>query len=202
VTSHPVFVIDDDAGMRDALIMLLRTHGVQVRGFSSGEDFFQRLPHVPAACVVTDLRMPGMSGAEVVRRLGELSEGIWLVIVLTGHADVPMAVQLMKEGIVDFIEKPFDPERLLESLRGCASLLTTLRSNREETHRVDELLGLLTPRERQVFDALLEGDTNRTIADGLGLSVRTVEIFRSKVMKKMGANNLTELVHLSVRRGL
>lgn len=202
MTSHPVFVIDDDAGMRDALIMLLRTHGVQVRGFSSGEDFFQRLPHVPAACVVTDLRMPGMSGAEVVRRLGELSEGIWLVIVLTGHADVPMAVQLMKEGIVDFIEKPFDPERLLESLRGCASLLTTLRSNREETHRVDELLGLLTPRERQVFDALLEGDTNRTIADGLGLSVRTVEIFRSKVMKKMGANNLTELVHLSVRRGL
>lgn len=202
MTNHPVFVIDDDEAMRDALVTLLRLHGVQVRGFSSGEDFFQRLPDVPSACVVTDLRMPGMSGADVVRRLGERRDGVWLVIVLTGHADVPLAVQLMKEGIVDFIEKPFDPERLLESLRGCASLLTTLRSNREEKSRVATCLGRLTPRERQVFDALIKGGTNRTIADGLGLSPRTVEIFRSKVMKKMGASTLSELVHISVRQGL
>ncbi|WP_313009579.1 response regulator [Brevundimonas vesicularis] len=202
MTNHPVFVIEDDPGMRDSLVTLLRLNGLQVRGFQSGEDFFDRLPDVPSACVVTDLRMPGITGADVVRRLKELRNGVWLVIVLTGHADVPIAVQLMKDGIVDFIEKPFDPERLLESLRGCASLLTNLRADRTDKEQVDERFRRLTPRERQVFDALVKGGTNRTIGGDLGLSPRTVEIFRSKIMKKMGATSVVELVQTSVKHGL
>ncbi len=202
MSNHPVFIIDDDEAMRHALLTLLRADGLRARDFCSGDDFFQRLPEVPTACVVTDIRMPGMGGAEVVRRVAELEQRNWLVIVLTAHADVPLAVQLMKAGIVDFIEKPFEPERLLESLRGCASLLDALAFRDAAAKRTDERLTRLTPRERQVFDALVKGGSNKIIAAELGISPRTVEIFRSNVMKKMGAESLSDLVRMDVNSGL
>jgi len=195
---HSVFVIDDDAAVRDALLHLLRSEGVRARGFASGADFFANLPEDRSACVVTDIRMPGMDGGEVVRRLSELTDRAWPVIVFTGHADVPMAVQLMKAGVIDFIEKPFDPIRMIETVKGALERLDDLSARQEERLEVDRRMGLLTPRERQVFDALIEGRSNKEIALLLSISPRTVEIFRSKVMDKMQADSLSALVRMGL----
>ena len=195
---HSVFIIDDDEAVRDSLVTLLRGHGVTARGFVSGDDFFARLPETETACVVTDIRMPGMDGAEVVRRVNELRDGAWPVIVITGHADVPMAVQLMKSGVVDFIEKPFDPNRFFESLMGCLGLLSDRVSRQKAAREAELRLGDLTPRERQVFDALVEGRSNKEIGLALNISPRTVEIFRAKVMTKMGADSLSALVRIAL----
>ena len=114
---HSVFIIDDDPGVRDSLLVLLRSEGIRARGFASGVDFFKNLPEDATACVITDVRMPDMEGGEVVRRLTQMRGHAWPVIVITGHADVPMAVQMMKAGVIDFIEKPFEPGRLIEQHR-------------------------------------------------------------------------------------
>ncbi|NJC39826.1 two-component system response regulator FixJ [Brevundimonas alba] len=199
---HSVFIIDDDEAVRDSLVTLLRGQGVRARAFVSGDDFFARLPETENACVITDIRMPGMDGAEVVRRIDDLRDGAWPVIVVTGHADVPMAVQLMKAGVVDFIEKPFDPNRLFETLKGCLGLLTDRVTRQEAARQAEQRLRELTPRERQVFESLVEGRSNKEIALELNISPRTVEIFRAKVMTKMQAESLSALVRmgLSIRR--
>lgn len=196
--THPVFVIDDDAAVRDSILALLRAQDITARGFVSGADFFERLPDVEYACVVTDVRMPDMDGAEVVRRLGQEKGAVWPVVVITGHAEVPMAVQMMKAGVVDFIEKPFEPNRLVETLLDCMNLLADRRSQETAVQRTRERLKQLTPRERQVFDALVEGCSNKEIAIRLDISHRTVEIFRAKVMNKMGADNLSALVRMGL----
>lgn len=198
--AHSVFIIDDDEAVRDSLLTLLRGHGFVARGFVSGVDFFNRLPDVEFACVITDIRMPDMDGAEVVQRLAAEKGHAWPVIVITGHADVPMAVQLMKAGVIDFIEKPFDPNRLFETLQGCLSLMSDRRSRREVAEQTERRLATLTPRERQVFEALVEGKSNKEIALILQISPRTVEIFRAKVMTKMGAENLSALVRMGLNR--
>jgi len=195
---HSVFVVEDDPAVRDSLLRLLRGEGIRARGFASATEFFANLPSDPSACVVTDIRMPGIDGAELVRRLAEMSDRIWPVIVITGHADVPMVIHLMKAGIVDFIEKPFDPVRMLETIRGCLERLTDISARREQAREVDRRLGLLTPRERQVFDALIVGLSNKEIALKLSISPRTVEIFRSKVMDKMRADSLSALVRMGL----
>lgn len=197
---HSVFVIDDDEAVRDSLLTLLRGQGYMARGFVSGLDFFSRLPEAPSACVITDIRMPDMDGAEVVRRLAAEKGHAWPVIVITGHADVPMAVQMMKAGVVDFIEKPFDPNRLSESLRGCFGALTDRLAREEAARRTDERLVDLTPRELQVFESLVEGKSNKEIALDLEISPRTVEIFRAKVMAKMQAESLSALVRMGLNR--
>lgn len=195
---HSVFVIDDDAAVRDSLLHLLRSEGVRARGFASGADFFANLPEDRSACVITDIRMPGMDGSEVVRRLAALTDRAWPVIVFTGHADVPMAVQLMKAGVIDFIEKPFDPIRMIETVKGTLDSLDDLSAQQDRRLEVDRKLGLLTPRERQVFSALIEGRSNKEIALLLEISPRTVEIFRSKVMDKMQADSLSALVRMGM----
>lgn len=195
---HPVFVIDDDDAMRDSLLTMLRAQGITARGFTSGVDFFNRLPELETACVITDVRMPHMDGAEVVRRLAAQRSRSWPVIVITGHAEVPMAVEMMKAGVVDFIEKPFDPNRLIETLRGCLNLLTDQQAQRELTRLTEERLQLLTNRERQVFDLLINGLSNKEIAIELEISSRTVEIFRAKVMAKMQADSLSALVRMGL----
>ena len=199
--SRSVFVIDDDPAVRDSLLTLLRADGVRARGFAGGIDFFAALPEDAAACVVTDVRMPGMDGAEVVRRLIELRGNAWPVIVITGHADVTMAVQMMKTGIVDFIEKPFDPERLIEAVRACLNRLDDLDVRQQARQSAQMRLGRLTPRERQVFDALIAGLSNKEIALNLKISPRTVEVFRAKVMAKMEADSLSALVRLGMTLG-
>ena len=198
---HSVFIIDDDAAVRDSLLTLLRGEGIRARGFSSGIDFFAGLPDDATACVITDMRMPDMGGAEVVRRLGELRGNAWPVIVITGHADVPMVVQMMKAGIVDFIEKPFDPPRLIETVRGCLARLNDLNQEQGARAAIQVRLARLTPRERQVFDALIQGASNKEIALALDISPRTVEVFRAKVMAKMEADSLSALVRIGLTLG-
>ena len=198
---HSVFIIDDDAAVRDSLLTLLRGEGIRARGFASGDDFFSALPEDPMACVITDMRMPGMDGAEVVRRVGEKRGAAWPVIVITGHADVPMVVQMMRSGVVDFIEKPFDPPRLIETVRGCLARLTDLNQQQGARAAVELRLARLTPRERQVFDALIHGHSNKAIALDLDISPRTVEVFRAKVMTKMEADSLSALVRLGLALG-
>jgi len=195
---YSVFVIDDDFAMRDALLTVLRARGIRARGFASGVDFFANLPETEYACVVTDMRMPQMDGAEVVRRLAEVKGADWPVIVITGHAEVSMAVQMMKEGILDFIEKPFDPNRLIEAVEGCLGHLAGHDVSQEAREDADRRLALLTPRERQVFDALVDGLSNKQIALQLDISPRTVEIFRAKVMQKMQTDNLAALVRIGI----
>ena len=198
---HPVFVIDDDAAVRDSILSVLRAQGITARGFVSGADFFERLPDVDYACVVTDVRMPDMDGGEVVRRLSAEKGAVWPVVVITGHAEVTLAVQMMKFGVVDFIEKPFEPDHLVETVHGCMSLLTDRRKQEAVVRHTLERLQQLTPRERQVFDALVEGFSNKEIALRLDISHRTVEIFRAKVMDKMRADNLSALVRMGLMIG-
>ncbi len=196
--SRSVFVIDDDHAVRDSLLALLRADGVRARGFAGGADFFAALPQDAAACVITDVRMPGMDGGELVRRLIELRGNAWPIIVITGHADVAMAVQMMKSGIVDFIEKPFDPERLIEAVRACLNRMDDLDQRQQARQATQMRLGRLTPRERQVFDALIAGLSNKEIALQLKISPRTVEVFRAKVMAKMEADSLSALVRMGL----
>lgn len=171
---------------------------MRARGFANGAEFFERAPDDPTACVVTDLRMAEMDGAEVVRRLAEWRGEAWPVIVITAHADVPLAVELMKAGVVDFIEKPFDPHRLLASVKGCLHRLQSVGAEREWQATITTRLERLTPRERQVFDALVRGLANKEIALDLSISPRTVEVFRAKLMSKMQASSLTDLVQMGL----
>ena len=198
---HSVFIIDDDAAVRDSLLMLLRGEGIRARGFASGVDFFSALPEDATACVITDVRMPDMEGDEVVRRLAQMRGNAWPVIVITGPADVPMAVQMMKAGIVDFIEKPFDPRRLIETVRGCLARLNDVGHEQAARAAAEQRLTRLTPRERQVFDALIHGHSNKAIALDLDISPRTVEVFRAKVMTKMEADSLSALVRMGLTLG-
>jgi len=193
-----IFVIDDDFAVRDSLVLLLRKEGMRARGFASGAEFFSLAPDDPVACVVTDLRMADMDGAEVIRRLSALRGDAWPVIVITGHGDVPSAVELMKAGVVDFIEKPFDPNRLIETVRGCLRRLDTVSAERQRMARITGRLERLTPRERQVFDALIQGQSNKQIAQDLTISPRTVEVFRANVMSKMEAESLSDLVQMGL----
>ena len=197
MSDHSVFIIDDDPAVRDALLRVLRGRGVRARGFASGTEFFAALPEDASACVNTDERMPGMGGGEIVRRLADLRE-TWPVIVITGHADVSMAVEMMKAGIVDFIEKPFDPARLVEVVKGCLAQLGDLDARQQARQQTRQRLARLTPRERQVFDALVAGASNKEMALNLKISPRTVEVFRAKVMTKMEADSLSALVRMGL----
>lgn len=199
MSDHSVFVIDDDEAIRDSVLCLLRAHRVRARAFASGVHFFDNLPDVPSACVITDVRMPGMDGAEVVRRLKALKGNAWPVVVITGHAEVPLAVQLMKAGVVDYIEKPFEPNRLLEVVRGSFAHLDDLLLHRAEVEAAARRLARLTPREREVFQALVQGRTNKHIANDMQISPRTVEIFRAKVMEKMEADTLSALIRAGLK---
>ena len=165
-----VFVIDDDDAVRDSLTVLFRGESLQVRGF------FDRLPDDAMACVVTDLRMPGIDGSELIRRVMALRGAAWPVVVVTGHADVPVAVRLMKAGVVDFIEKPVDPVQLVATVKACLRRLLDVDAERQSRAATLERLDRLTRRESQVFDGLIRGQSNKEIAQDLAISPRTVVI--------------------------
>lgn len=195
-----VHLIDDDESVRRALVFLLGTAGLAVRVYESASAFLEQDVSSISGCVVSDVRMPGIDGLQLLRRLKVA--GVRLpVVVMTGHADVPLAVEAMKLGAVDFIEKPFPDEILLESIEAALARSEVEGLDNAESERVRGRLQSLTPRERDVLKGLLTGHPNKTIAYDLGLSPRTVEVHRANVMMKMGASSLPELVRMSLMAG-
>ncbi len=195
-----VHVVDDDVAVRQSLSFLLASDGLPVRLHESAVAFLDAVKDATAGCIVTDVRMPGIDGIEFLRRLR--GRGIALpVIVMTGHADVPLAVEAMKQGAVDFIEKPFDDDLFLAAVR--AALQRHEQDARREAHKaeVQTRLEALSERERQVLDGLVAGKANKVIAYDLGISPRTVEIYRANVMTKMQAGSLSELVRMALLTG-
>ena len=193
-----VHVVDDDGAIRDALVLLLEAAGHAARAHADAASFLAVLDPAQPGCVVADVRMPGMSGLELLRHLG-LSRIDLPVIIITGHADVAMAVEALKAGAADFIEKPFDEDVLLSSVE--RALDRGARAFRERRH-VDEIAARaasLTPREREVMDLVVQGMPNKAVAVELSISARTVEIHRARVMEKMAAASLSDLVRMALR---
>jgi two-component system, LuxR family, response regulator FixJ len=191
-----VHLIEDDEGVRQGLAFLLTASGFAVRVYESAVAFLDALPSVQPGCVVTDVRMPGIDGLELQRQLNERRIGL-PVIVMTGHGDVPLAVEAMKAGAIDFLEKPFNDEVLLKAIRTAVSRHAEDARRHDEAAAVAEKLACLSAREAEVLDGLLAGRPNKTIAYDLSISVRTVEVHRAHLMAKMGAANLSELLRMA-----
>jgi two-component system response regulator FixJ len=194
-----VQVIDDDDAVRDSIVFLLASAGIEARVHASAVEYLAADVASPA-CIVTDVRMPGMTGIELIQALRD--RGVPApVIVTTGHGDIPLAVEAMKLGASDFIEKPFDDDVLIAAIR--AALNKAAESGRSEQRRAEirERLAALSERERQVLDRLVEGKPNKIIAFDLGISPRTVEIYRANVMAKMRAGSLSDLVRMALAMG-
>lgn len=195
-----VHLIDDDVDVRRALAFLLGTAGLTVRIYESASEFLKQDLKTLSGCVVTDVRMPGIDGLELLKRL--VAGGIRLpTVVMTGHADVPLAVQAMKAGAVDFIEKPFADEALLAAIKTAMARSHAMGQGDEGNAQVRARLATLSSRERDVLTGLLAGHPNKTIAYDLGLSPRTVEVHRANVMSKMAASSLSELVRMTLQCG-
>jgi two-component system response regulator FixJ len=201
--SGNVYVIDDDPAMRDSLEFLLGAAGFSVRLFDSAQVFLNELSQLEAGCVVTDVRMPGVDGMELLRRLNPaLGPRKLPVIVMTGHGDVPLAVEAMKLGALDFLEKPFEDDRLIGMIETALSPHQASARSESLTADMAARLASLTPRERQVMQGLVSGQSNKAIAREYDISPRTVEVYRANVMTKMQAGSLSELVRLAIRAGM
>jgi RNA polymerase sigma factor (sigma-70 family) len=196
-----VFVVDDDTSVRKALARLIRSVGISVETFASAEEFLAREPHEGAACVILDVRMPGLSGLQLQQYLAESGRSL-AVIFMTGYGTIPMTVQAMKAGAVDFLEKPFEDQDLIDAV------YKALEENRDTVQAGDELraikerLDSLTSRQREVFEMVVSGKLNKQIASKLGTSEKTVKAQRAQVMKKMQANSLADLVRLGEKIGI
>jgi two-component system, LuxR family, response regulator FixJ len=198
-----VYVIDDDPAMRDSLDFLLGSAGFSVRLFDSALVFLNEIPMLESGCVVTDIRMPGMDGMELLRQLNQVSAVRKLpVIVMTGHGDVPLAVEAMKLGALDFLEKPFEDDRLIGMIETALSQTDSGAKSEAVSADMAARVASLTPRERQVMQGLVTGQSNKAIAREYDISPRTVEVYRANVMTKMQAGNLSELVRFAIRAGV
>jgi two-component system response regulator FixJ len=196
-----VHVIDDDEALRDSLTFLLRAADLEVMSHASAAAFLDSLPLTGLTCIITDVRMPGLSGIDLLRRIREL--GIEVpVIVITGHGDVPLAVEAMRFGAIDFLEKPFDDEILLQSVRAALRQQAGTAKRQSERAEIEGRLGTLSPRERDVLGGLVAGRANKQIAFELGISPRTVEIYRANLMDKMQAGSLSDLVRMALIVGM
>lgn len=196
-----IYVVDDDEAVRDSLSLLLEVRGYTVRSFASATEFLAAVPSLRPGCLIADIRMPEMDGLELQQRLIERALPFPL-IVITGHGDVPLAVRAMKAGAIDFIEKPFAAETILDSTAAGLARLGEPRDRDPQAANAAARLALLTPREREVLHGLLAGLPNKSIAYDLAISPRTVEVHRARVMEKMGARSLSELVRMGLAAGL
>ncbi len=195
--SEVVHVIDDDVDVRQSLAFLLSTAGLSVCVHESAVAFLKALPGADDGCIVTDVRMPDIDGLELQRRLRAQGNSM-PVVVMTGHGDVALAVEAMKAGAVDFIEKPFNDEVLLAAIRTALAQRSTTRERGSQFDEIRARMKLLSERERQVLDGLVAGKPNKIIAYDLGISARTVEVYRANVMTKMQADSLSHLVRMAL----
>jgi two-component system response regulator FixJ len=196
-----VYVIDDDAAMRDSLNFLLDSAGFDVRLFETALKFLDTLPSLDYGCVVSDVRMPGLDGMELLKRM-KSDQSKFPIVIMTGHGDIPLAVEAMKLGAVDFLEKPFEDDRLIGMIEAAIRQGEPTAKNEAVTRDIASRVATLSPRERQVMDGLIAGLSNKLIARDYDISPRTIEVYRANVMTKMQANSLSELVRLAMRAGL
>ena len=198
-TDALVHVIDDDEAMRDSLSFLLDSAGFETRTYDSAMVFLEGVARLSGGCIVTDVRMPGMNGLEMCRHLKALHIDL-PIIMITGHGDVALAVEAMKAGVADFLEKPFDDEALLRAIR---SVLAQARPGAppQNSGPFQAFLASLSPRETEVLRGVVDGKANKVIAFELGISPRTVEVYRANVMTKTGASSLSQLIRMSLTAG-
>jgi two-component system, LuxR family, response regulator FixJ len=198
-----VYVVDDDEAVRESLSALLGARAYTVRTFGSAHDFLAAAPTLRPGCLIADIRMPGMDGLELQRQLNDRRFNFPL-IVITGHGDVPLAVRAMKAGALDFIEKPFAADAIIGSIEAALQRVAAAGGSEADPLAAGAAarLALLSPREREVLQGLLAGLPNKSIAYDLAISPRTVEIHRARVMDKMGAKSLSELIRMSLAAGL
>jgi two-component system, LuxR family, response regulator FixJ len=196
-----VYVIDDDEAMRDSLDFLLGSADFDVTLFESAHHFLDAVSGIAFGCVVSDVRMPGIDGIELLKRL-KASHNTFPVVIMTGHGDVPLAVEAMKLGAVDFLEKPFEDDRLIGMIETALRQAESSARSEAVTHDIAARIATLSPRERQVMDGLIAGLSNKMIARDYDISPRTIEVYRANVMTKMEAGSLSELVRLAMRAGV
>jgi two-component system, LuxR family, response regulator FixJ len=192
--SGKIYVVDDDQAVRDSLSLLLKVEGFDVSTFASGQELLDNLDVISTGCVVMDIRMPGPDGISVQKQLAMLRPGL-AVILLTGEGDIPLAVRALKNGAVDFFEKPFDPNVLLSSIHSALAAQHLNADNAESLARLRQL----TEREREVLDQLVAGHTSKEIARAFHGSPRTVDVHRARILTKLGARNVAEAVRIATR---
>ena len=196
-----VYVIDDDEAMRDSLNFLLNSAGLEVTLFETAQHFLDALPGLDFGCVVSDVRMPGVDGIELLKRM-KAGQSRFPILIMTGHGDVPLAVEAMKLGAVDFLEKPFEDDRLTSMIEAAICRAEPAAKDDAVTQDIAARIATLSPRERQVMEGLIAGLSNKLIARDYDISPRTIEVYRANVMTKMQAGSLSELVRLAMRAGL
>ncbi|RTM10839.1 MAG: response regulator transcription factor FixJ [Bradyrhizobiaceae bacterium] len=200
-TKGHVYVIDDDAAMRDSLQFLLDSTGFEVTLFDNAESFVEALPGLAFGCVLSDVRMPGLDGIELLKWM-KAQQSPFPIVIMTGHGDVPLAVEAMKLGAVDFLEKPFDDDRLTAMIESAIRHAEPTAKSEAVAQDIAARVASLSPRERQVMEGLIAGLSNKLIAREYDISPRTIEVYRANVMTKMQANSLSELVRLAMRAGM
>ncbi|WP_299872909.1 response regulator FixJ [uncultured Cocleimonas sp.] len=196
-----VFIVDDDNAVRESLADLMDSVGIKVKTFANANDFLASYSSDSIGCLVLDIRMPGMSGLELQQELNR-REAFLPVILITGHGDIPMAVQAMRQGALDFLQKPFRDQELLDRINHALNSCNKQHDDQQQTHDVKKHIHNLTPREHQVMEMIVEGKANKVIAIDLGLSQRTIEVHRKNVMQKLEARSLAELVRIVTQTGL
>ncbi|HEB87105.1 MAG TPA: response regulator transcription factor [Gammaproteobacteria bacterium] len=193
-----IYIIDDDKGMRDSLAWLVKSSGYDAASFENAESFIENITEHKLGCVIADIRMPGMSGLALYQKLSQMNFHM-PVIIITGHGDISMAVKALKDGIFDFVEKPFDDKTILDSIH----MAIQYCKHQQEQHSIHEMLRdrfeTLTSREKEVMDKIVLGLSNKQIAAALNISIKTVEVHRSRVMEKMQADSLAALVRMSLK---
>lgn len=200
-TKGHVYVIDDDAAMRDSLNFLLDSSGFGVTLFDNAQSFIDTLPGLAFGCVVSDVRMPGIDGIELLKRM-RAQNSPFPILIMTGHGDVPLAVEAMKLGAVDFLEKPFEDDRLITMIEAAIRQAEPVAKSEAISQEIAARVASLSPRERQVMEGLIAGLSNKLIAREYDISPRTIEVYRANVMTKMQANSLSELVRMAMRAGM